>query len=47
MRQRAYERWTGNAPGLRKPPAHGTPLSVKELQVYVDRRKAEIPDAWY
>jgi len=45
MRQRAYERWTGMLQAYEPPPMDA---SVREeLQAYVDRRKAEIPDAWY
>jgi trimethylamine--corrinoid protein Co-methyltransferase len=45
MRQRAYERWTSLLCAYEPPPIDA---GVKEeLQAYVDRRKSEIPDAWY
>jgi len=45
MRQRAYERWTSRLRAYKPPPIDA---GVKEeLQAYVERRKSEIPDAWY
>ena len=45
MRQRAYERWTSLLRAY-EPPAMDAGVK-EELQAYVDRRKSEIPDAWY
>ncbi len=45
MRQRAFEKWNDMLARYEKPAID--PAIEEELQAYVARRKAEIPDAWY
>ena len=45
MRQRAYERWTGMLDRYEAPPMDAG--MQEELRAFVDRRKAEMADAWY
>jgi trimethylamine--corrinoid protein Co-methyltransferase len=45
MRRRAYEKWNSMLDVYEPPPMDE---AVKEaLTAYVEKRKAEIPDAWY
>lgn len=45
MERRAYERWTSMLENYEPPPMEQS--MREELQAYVDRRKSELPDAWY
>ena len=45
MEHRAYERWNAMLKTYETPPME--PSMREELQAYVDRRKSELPDAWY
>ena len=45
MRQRAYERWTGLLQSYNPPPMDQGMRQA--LQEFVNRRKDELPDAWY
>ena len=45
MRQRAFEKWNDMLARYEKPAID--PAIEEELQAYVARRKADIPDAWY
>ena len=45
MERRAYERWNAMLERYEPPPMEQS--MREELQGYVDRRKSELPDAWY
>ncbi len=45
MERRAYERWNSMLNTYEAPPLEQS--LREELQAYVDRRKSELPDAWY
>ncbi len=45
MEHRAYERWNAMLETYQAPPMEQS--MREELQAYVDRRKSELPDAWY
>lgn len=45
MAQRAFERWNRMLRDYEAPPLD--PAKDEELRSYIDKRKAEIPDAWY
>ena len=45
MERRAYESWNAMLDTYEAPPMEQS--TREELQAYVDRRKTELPDAWY